>query len=75
MVVCDRCGNKIDKRDSVHITIYKQSAAYSGRSVDLCDKCKNKLKDLTDKLESYFMVNKENPESIFIDVKYWNGEV
>ena len=31
MVVCDRCGNKIDKRDSVHITIYKQSAAYSGR--------------------------------------------
>ena len=75
MVVCDRCGCKMDKSDLVSITIYKQAGAYSCRHVDLCDKCKSQLKNLTDKLESYFMVNKENPESIFIDVKYWNGEV
>lgn len=75
MVVCDRCGNKIDKRDPVNITIYKQSAAYSCRHVDLCDKCKSQLNDLTGRLESYFMINKENPKSIFDNIKYWNGEV
>ena len=32
-----------------------------------------KLEDYLKKSKSYFMVNKENPEVIFDDVKYWDS--
>ena len=75
MIVCDRCGNKIAKTTDYTkntITIYRTQGAYIGHDVDLCEKCTREFNKYIGKSQSYFMVNKENPISIFDGVKYWD---
>lgn len=74
MIVCDRCGNKIIRvhdRTKKTLTVYSHEAAYIGHHVDLCDDCLREYERLTQKAESYFMINKEKPSDIFNGVKYW----
>ena len=77
MVVCDRCGKKIIKPINIYqhsIPIYSSQGAYIGHPVDLCEQCNRSLEDYLRKAKSYFMVNKENPEVIFDNVKYWDSK-
>lgn len=77
MVVCDRCGKKIIKPINIYqhsIPIYNSQGTYRQYPVDLCEQCNKSLEDYLKKSKSYFMVNKENPEVIFDDVKYWDSK-
>ena len=76
MLVCDRCGNKINEKTNktlCSMTMYRASGAYCCKTVDLCDQCLRELDNFIGKAESYFMTNTENPMDIFENVRYWNA--
>ena len=79
MVVCDRCGGKVecpDKKEQKLMTIYKAQGAYTNRYFDLCDSCLRKFQDYMGKAQSYFMIEtKSEPIDIINNVRYWNGEL
>lgn len=75
MIVCDRCGKKIaDRIDKTKQTlfVYETSGAGIWHNVDLCKDCLYELENYKTRVESYFMVNKDNPIDIFNNVKYWS---
>jgi len=74
MIVCDRCGKKIDRvmnETRQSLNIYSTEGCYIGHSVDLCKECYQEYEIIKRKAESYFMVNKDKPSGIFDNVKYW----
>lgn len=76
MIVCDRCGkemNFVEPRNRKSITMYSHEYACFGKSIDLCNDCLCVLNSIESKMQSYFMVNKDNPNDIFNDVKYWSN--
>ena len=75
MIVCDRCGKKItykNNKTEQTLFIYERAAAGNWHNVDLCKDCLNELEDYKKRAESYFMINKDNPEDAFDKVKYWS---
>ena len=78
MIVCDRCGKKIIKvteKTKRHLTVYHASAAYIGKIADLCDDCQREFDTFIGKAQSYFMVNKDNPNHSFDELKYWDKDL
>ena len=76
MIVCDRCGKKIifeNNKTNQTLFIYERAAAGNWHKVDLCKDCLIELDDYKKIVESYFMVNKDNPRDIFDKVKYWSN--
>lgn len=73
MLVCDRCGETIRKSDNKteSLCIFGTAGSYIWHEVDLCKKCQKELEGYTNKAQSYFMVEKDNPSKIFDNVKYY----
>lgn len=76
MLVCDRCGNKINEKTNKtlqNMTMYRAAGAYCCKTVDLCDQCLRERDTFIGRAESYFMTKTENPMDIFENVRYWNA--
>lgn len=76
MVVCDRCGGKVEhpkSKEQKCMTMYCAEGAYTNRYVDLCNDCLRKFENYIGKAQSYFMAETEKePIDIINNVRYWN---
>ena len=76
MIICDRCGERIINVNSIvnkDLFIYEAAAAGILHNVDLCRNCFVELEKYKKRMESYFMINKNNPRDIFDNVEYWKN--
>lgn len=78
MVLCDRCKKELSYKErgnsTVQIIHYKAAGAYIGKYVDLCPECKRLRDEFLNKMDSYFMIDKD-PMKILEDKVYWRQNI
>lgn len=75
MVLCDRCKKELSyeerKNATTRITHYHPTGCRTDEYVDLCSECKRLRNEFLDKLDSYFMIDKD-PMKILEGKVYWS---